>query len=44
MPLALLPRPSLITSAVVAASVMTGLAFGIAVAGAALLVSQMRKS
>ena len=41
MPLALLPRPSLITSAVVALSVASGLAFGLLAATTALVVHRV---
>ncbi len=44
MPLAILPRPSLLTSAVVAMSIASGLAVGVLAAGLALAVTQGRRS
>jgi hypothetical protein len=43
MPLAILPRPSLLTSAVVAVSVTTGLAFGVLAASVALATYTIAK-
>ncbi len=44
MPIAIFPRLSLLTSAVVASSIVSGLAFGAFTAGLAVLAFGMRRS
>ena len=44
LPIRLLPRPSLITGAVVALSVASGLAFGVLAGGAIVVTSAMRRA
>lgn len=44
MSITLLPRPSVLTSLVVAGSVASGLAFGVMAAGALLLAARMAKA
>ena len=44
MAVTLLPRPSILTSLVVATSVASGLAFGVVAAGALLLAARMAKA
>ena len=44
LPIRILPRPSILTSMVVATSIAGGLAFGVAAGGALILAAMARRS